>query len=119
VSQPARAALTFAAALLCTASCRRFPTGGIEGTVRDRFGTPIANVSVGVVGLAPSGQSDASGRYRLHPSIPVGTHRVRAGLAGYASHVRDSVVVRKGVTTRVDFTLDRQWSTFMNPQRAD
>jgi hypothetical protein len=114
-----RAALSLTAALLCLATCRRFPTGSIEGTVRDRSGTPLANVGVGVVGLAPSGQSDASGRYRLHPSIPVGTHRVRASLAGYASHVRDSVVVRKGVTTRVDFTLDRQWSTFMNPQRAD
>lgn len=29
----ARAALTFAAALLCTATCQRFPTGRIEGTV--------------------------------------------------------------------------------------
>jgi Carboxypeptidase regulatory-like domain len=115
----ARAALTFAAALLCTATCQRFPTGSIEGTARDRFGTPIANVSVGVVGLAPSGRSDASGRYRLHRPVPVGTHRVRAGLAGYASEVRDSVVVRKGVTTQVDFTLERLWSDFMNPQRAD
>ena len=29
----ARAALTFAAALLCTATCQRFSTGRIEGTV--------------------------------------------------------------------------------------
>lgn len=100
--------LTFAAALLSTATCRRFPTGGIEGTVRDHAGTPIANVGVGVVGLAPYGRSDASGRYQLHPPVPVGTHRVRAGLAGYAFQVRDSVVVRKGVTTRVDFRLDRK-----------
>jgi carboxypeptidase family protein len=108
LTHPARAALTFAAALLCTVTCRRFPTGGIEGTVRERSGTPIAHVGVGVVGLAPYGRSDASGRYRLHPPVPVGTHRVRAGLAGYAVNVRDSVVVRKGVTTRVDFTLDRE-----------
>jgi carboxypeptidase family protein len=114
-----RAALSLTAAILCLATCRRFPIGSIEGTVRDRSGTPLANVSVGVEGLAPSGVSDASGRYRLSPSVPVGTHRVRAGLAGYASQVRDSVVVRKGVTTQVDFRLDRQWSKFMNPQRAD
>jgi Carboxypeptidase regulatory-like domain len=103
----ARAALTFAASLLCTATCQRFPTGSIEGTVRDRSGAPIANVSVGVLGLAPSGQSDASGRYRLHRPVPVGTHRLRATLFGYATVERDSVVVRKGATTVVDFTLDR------------
>jgi hypothetical protein len=118
MSQPARAALAFAAALLCAASCRRFPTGTIEGTVRDRSGTPIANVGVGVVGLAPYWRSDASGRYRLHPSVPVGTHRVRAGLSGYALQVRDSIVVRKGLTTRVDFILDRKWTNFREPTAA-
>lgn len=111
--------MSLTAALLCLSTCRRFPTGSIEGTVRDRSGTPLANVSVGVEGLAPSGVSDASGRYRLSPSVPVGTHRVRVGLAGYASQVQDSVVVLKGVTTQVDFRLERQWSDFMNPQRAD
>jgi hypothetical protein len=104
----ARAALSFAAALLCTVTCQRFPTGRIEGTVRDRSGAPIANVSVGVVGLAPSGRSDASGRYRLHRPVAVGTHRLRATLFGYARLERDSVVVRKGATTVVDFTLDRK-----------
>jgi hypothetical protein len=108
MSLPARAALTFAAAILCATTCRRFPTGKIEGTVRDGSGTPMANVGVGVVGLGSYGRSDASGRYRLHPSVPVGTHRVRAGLAGYEFQVRDSVVVRKGVTTQVDFALDRE-----------
>jgi hypothetical protein len=108
MSQPARAALTFVAALLCATSCHRFPTGTIEGTVRDRSGMPIANVGVSVVGLAGYGRSDAAGRYRLLPPVPVGTHRVRAGLAGYAAQMRDSVVVRQGVTTQVDFILDRE-----------
>ena len=71
---PAGAALAFAAALLCAAACQRFPKGGIEGTVRDHSGAPIANVHVGIVGLAHSGPSDASGRYRL-ARVPVGTHR--------------------------------------------
>jgi hypothetical protein len=101
-----RVMLTFAAALLCATTCRRFPTGGIEGTVRDRSGTPIGNVFVGVLGLAHSGRSDSSGRYRL-TSVPVGTHRLRATIIGYAPLERDSVVVRQGGTTRVDFTLDR------------
>lgn len=111
----ARAALTFAAALLCTATCQRFPTGRIEGTVRDRSGAPIANVSVGVLGLAPSGQSEASGRYRLHRPVPVGTHRLRATVAGYAPQERDSVVVRRGATTVVDFTLDPMWPGLVLP----
>ena len=105
---PAGAALAFAAALLCAAACQRFPTGGIEGTVRDHSGALIANVHVGVLGLALSGPSDASGRYRL-ARVPVGTHRLRATAVGYVPLERDSVVVRKGVTTRVDFTLDRMW----------
>ena len=106
-----RVMLTFAAALLCATTCRRFPTGGIEGTVRDRSGTPIGNVFVGVLGLAHSGRSDSSGRYRL-TSVPVGTHRLRATTIGYAPLERDSVVVRQGGTTRVDFTLDRMSTGF-------
>jgi hypothetical protein len=105
---PAGTTLAFAAALVCAAACQRFPKGGIEGTVRDYFGAPIANVRVGVVGLALSAPSDHSGRYRL-ARVPVGTHRLRATGVGYVSLERDSVVVRKGVTTRVDFTVDRMW----------
>ena len=104
----AGAALGFAAALLCAPACQRFPKGEIEGTVRDHSGAPIANVHVGVVGLALSGPSDASGWYRL-ARVPVGTHRLRATSVGYVPLERDSVVVRKGVTTRADFTLDRMW----------
>ena len=104
----AGAALGFAAALLWALACQRFPKGEIEGTVRDHSGAPIANVHVGVVGLALSGPSDASGRYRL-ARVPVGTHRLRATAVGYVPLERDSVVVRKGVTTQADFTLDRMW----------
>ncbi len=100
-------ALAFAA-LLCTGACQRFPTGGIEGTVSDHSGAPIANVHVGVVGLAHSEPSDASGRFLL-PRVPTGTHRLRATAVGYVPLERDSVVVRRGAITRVDFTLDRTW----------
>jgi Carboxypeptidase regulatory-like domain len=105
---PAGAALALAAALLYAAACQRFPKGRIEGTVRDRSGAPIAGVGVYVAGLAHSGLSDTSGRYRL-PSVPVSTHRLRATAIGYVPLERDSVVVQKGVTTRVDFMLDRMW----------
>jgi hypothetical protein len=108
--QPTRAVLAFATALLCATTGCRFPTGRIEGTVRDHLGQPIANVSVGVMGLAHRDVSDTSGKYRL-TSVPVGAHRLRAIIAGYEVVERDSVVVRKGVTTTgVDFTLDRTWT---------
>jgi hypothetical protein len=84
------------------------PQGRIEGTVRDYSGVPIANVYVAVLGLAHIGSSDSSGRYRL-PRVPVGTHRLRATAVVYVALERDSVVIWKGVTTRVDFTLDRMW----------
>jgi hypothetical protein len=108
----------FAAALLCATACRWFPTGGIQGTVRDRSGTPLANVFVGVLGLAHSGRSDSSGGYRLL-AVPVGTHRLRATVLGYAPLERDSVVVRQGVTTRVDFTLDRMSNLLQEPVAAE
>jgi hypothetical protein len=55
--------------------------------------------------------SDSSGRYRL-THVPVGIHRLSARVAGFLSQERDSVVVREGVTTVVDFTLDRTWETW-------
>jgi len=105
-------ALALGTALLFNADCRRFPMGSIEGTVSDRYGTPVANVRVGILGLAASGASDTSGRYRLHPSVPVGTHRLSATVHGFVRQVRESVVVREGATTVVDFTLDRTWETW-------
>jgi hypothetical protein len=107
--QPTRAVLAFATTLLCATTGCRFPTGRIEGTVRDHSGQPIANVSVGVMGLAHLDYSDTSGKYRL-TSVPVGTHRLRATVAGYEVVERDSVVVREGAMVRVDFTLDRTWT---------
>jgi hypothetical protein len=101
-----------AAVLLCTATCRRFPTGTIEGMVKDYYGMPIANVHVGVIGLAATGVTDTLGRYRLHRPVLVGTHRVGATIAGFVQQVRDSVIVREGATTIVDFTLARTWETW-------
>jgi hypothetical protein len=118
---PVHVAPALVAALLSATACW-FPTGRIEGTVRDRSSTPIANVYVGVVGLAHLERSDTSGRYRLL-SVPVGAHRLRATGVGYAPLEQDSVFVHRGVTTRADFTLDRtmdrlQETTAANQDRA-
>ena len=103
-------ALAIVAALLYNA-CNRFPTGTIEGTVRDRYGMPIANVGVSGPLGARGTPSDTSGRYRL-THAHVGTHSLSAAVAGFVRQERDSVVVRKGATTVVDFTLDRTWETW-------
>lgn len=110
-------ALAITAVLLFSSACRRYPTGTIEGTVSDRYGTPIPNVRVGVLGLARSGVSDSLGRYRLQPAVPVGTHRVSANLAGFVREVRESVIVREGATTVLDFTLDRTWEEWEGESR--
>jgi hypothetical protein len=104
-------ALAIAAALLYNSTCRRFPVTTIEGTVTDRYGAPIAHVRVGGILGSRGMPSDSSGRYRL-THVPVGIHRLSARVAGFLSQERDSVVVREGVTTVVDFTLDRTWETW-------
>jgi hypothetical protein len=104
-------ALAIAAALLYNSTCRRFPVATIEGTVTDRYGAPIAHVRVGGILGSRGMPSDSSGRYRL-THVPVGIHRLSARVAGFLSQERDSVVVREGVTTVVDFTLDRTWETW-------
>jgi Carboxypeptidase regulatory-like domain len=104
-------ALAVAAALLYNASCRRFPVGTIEGTVTDRYGAPIAHANVGGILGARGLPSDSSGRYRL-THVPVGVHRLSASGSGFLRAERDSIVVRKGTSTVVDFTLDRTWETW-------
>jgi Carboxypeptidase regulatory-like domain len=104
-------ALAIAAALLYNATCRRFPVATIEGTVTDRYGAPIAHVHVGGILGARGMSSDSSGHYRL-THVPIGIHRLSASVAGFLRQERDSVVVREGATTVVDFTLDRTWETW-------
>jgi Carboxypeptidase regulatory-like domain len=105
MSRPLPTALAFALTVLATIACQRFPMGRIEGTVRDRAGEPIANVHVGVLGLASSGWSDTAGRFRLGRPVTVGRHRLRATVVGYAA-VEQEVTVRKDAVTAVDLTLD-------------
>jgi outer membrane receptor protein involved in Fe transport len=49
--------------------------------------------------------ADTAGRYRIR-SVRAGWHRLSARLIGYRGVVLDSVFVRAGATTTVDFTLE-------------
>ena len=78
--------------------------GSIVGTVVSvDTKQPIARVTVSVVGTSVRASAD-NGRFILR-NVPVGTHRVRAQLIGYAERIVDSVVVRAGQPTPMEIGL--------------
>ena len=78
--------------------------GSITGTVTAaEAGTPLVRATVVVVGTRLSAETDATGRYSIS-AVPVGTHRVRARMLGYAP-VDTSVVVEENRETALDFQL--------------
>jgi TonB-dependent receptor-like protein/carboxypeptidase family protein len=79
--------------------------GAIAGHVRDAAtGAPLALARV-VVGDGRQGAvSDTAGAYRIR-EVRSGWHRVRAEFIGYQPLRRDSVLVRAGQTTTIDFML--------------
>src|SRR5439155_22292787 len=78
--------------------------GSIAGTVTAvEAGTPLVRATVVVVGTRLSAETDATGRYSIS-AVPVGTHRVRARMLGYAP-VDTNVVVEENQETALDFQL--------------
>ena len=81
--------------------------GTISGTVTAaETNAPLARATVGVVGTRLSAETDPTGRYSLS-SVPVGTHRLRARMLGYAP-ADTSVVVEEGKETVLDLQLKAQ-----------
>ena len=79
-------------------------SGAIAGNVRDAVtGQPMPQVRV-VVDGRQTGNSDTTGAYRVR-EVRSGWHRVEALVIGYRAGRRDSVLVRAGETTIVDFVL--------------
>jgi len=68
--------------------------GSIAGIVTAEGGAPLQRASINVIGTRLSTETDAAGRYSIS-SVPVGTHRVRARMLGYAP-ADTSVVVEEG-----------------------
>ncbi len=82
--------------------------GDVTGQVRDAVsGRALPGVRVSVDSGAPVVHTDRDGRYRLD-ALPSGWHRLEASLIKYQTAVRDSVLVRSGETTTIDFALQPQ-----------
>jgi len=80
--------------------------GSIAGTVTGEGGAPLSRASINVVGTRLTAETDPAGRYSIS-SVPVGTHRVRARMLGYAP-ADTSVVVEESRESAVDFRLKAQ-----------
>src|SRR5438876_10619815 len=80
--------------------------GSIAGRVTAEGGAPLARATVNVVGTRLTAEVDAAGRYSIS-SVPVGTHRLRARMLGYAP-ADTSVDVAEGQESVVNFQLKAQ-----------
>jgi hypothetical protein len=78
--------------------------GRISGRVVDaNTGRPLQLVEIAVEGMGSWG-TDLDGRFRTTP-LPAGVYRISAQVLAYAPAAVDSVVVRSGDVTHVDFAL--------------
>ncbi|HWA56893.1 MAG TPA: TonB-dependent receptor [Gemmatimonadales bacterium] len=80
--------------------------GAVTGVVREagENGVGLAGALVTVDGGRQAVVTDHRGVYRLR-EIPAGWHSIKAAAIGHRPLVRDSVLVRAGQTTALDFSL--------------
>jgi hypothetical protein len=83
--------------------------GALSGSVKDSQGGALPGVTVTATSpvlFAPSVTvTDASGNYRLI-NLPPGTFKVTAELTGFASHPRESILLRAGSNFQVDIVME-------------
>lgn len=81
-------------------------SGAVAGVVREAGagGQPIVGARVTMDGGRYVTTTDQRGVFRLR-ELPPGWHQVRAAAIGYRPVSRDSVLVRSGQTTALDFAL--------------
>lgn len=94
------------AGLMLAAGARAQTTGSIDGAVTASDGSPLPSARVEASGGAPgvrASDANGSGLYHL-PTLPPGTYRVTATMAGFQPATR-TVIVSLGVATRADFRL--------------
>ena len=105
-----RAALSLAAAAVaaCAAVCAVEETGGLEGTVRDEKGSPLAGATVKVEHTVRQQtfafETKADGSYAF-PQLAPGVYSLYAVRANYCSVWIRKVIVTAGRTTRQEVTL--------------
>lgn len=99
------AALIAAAVTLAPGFAHGQASGAIAGQVRDAVtGTGIAGVVVSIADGRRGAITDTTGRYRIR-EVRSGVYRVSTRAIGYGPVRRDSVLVRAGETTQIDFAL--------------
>ncbi len=93
-------------ALLLASSLAAQSSGAIAGTVREAGseGQPLSGARVTANEGRTAVVTDELGTFRIR-ELPPGWHRVTAAAIGYRRVTRDSVLVRAGQTTLVDFLL--------------
>src|SRR5213596_1010932 len=102
-----RAAVTAAGAALCLmkGALAAQTNGSIVGHVRQRVGSvPVGGAEIGLDGRFLA-QTDSTGYYRIR-EVRSGWHVVRVRSIGFETVRRDSVLVRAGQNTVVNFTVD-------------
>jgi hypothetical protein len=100
-------ALTLLACLVCTRfAYGQSASGHIAGVITDGQGTPVPGVFVTAHGVDQSKriQTDSEGQYLLHDLI-AGRYVLTAALDGYATVVRNGVMVRVGKTATLPLVL--------------
>lgn len=83
-------------------------TGKITGKVTDEEGYPLPGVTVtlrgpNMIGLQTVITSE-SGVFRFH-AVPGGTYSIKAEMPGFATQIREIIVVQPGRTIHIDFTI--------------
>jgi hypothetical protein len=98
----------FACLLFTSVAFAQKITGDITGTVTDKSGAVVANVTVAVesaaTGVRRSATTSSSGSYSV-PELQIGSYRVTASSAGFKTAAR-SAEVSAGAVTQADFALE-------------
>lgn len=100
------------AAALLVAACLAAParaqslTGSITGTVKDEQGAVLPGVTVTLTGKqgVKTQVTDGTGAYRF-PAVEVGTYRIAAELAGFATDARTEIVISPGRELAIDLSM--------------
>lgn len=80
--------------------------GKISGRITDRkTGETVIGATVKIENSSAAGASDVEGRYVLN-SLPAGKYTVTVSYLGYQSKAVSDVLVRVGIVTQLDITLD-------------
>src|SRR5437870_1835411 len=95
--------------MMCVPGFAQGNTGRILGNISDPSGALIPGATVTITdvdrGTSRTVMTDEAGAYNA-PSLPPGTYRIRAELAGFKTIERTNVVLEVGRELKIDVTLE-------------